>query len=100
MSDTLIISIAIGIILLTPITSRLCFSFLDWCVINIPNYEKCKNPLVKDTNKNRYNEFLCRKNGCITKASYYIGMPQSICKRCGHRNKCAASHVKEWNKID
>jgi hypothetical protein len=65
-------------------------------------FPKCKNPLVKDTLKNRFNEWLCGKNfrRCIRYESYY-GMAQAWCKRCGHKNKGLASDgVPEWHIPD
>jgi hypothetical protein len=65
-------------------------------------FPKVKNPLVEDNLSNRFNEWLCGKNfkNCIMIGEYY-GMPQSYCKRCGHKNHGIASDgVKEWNLPD
>lgn len=63
----------------------------------IPKYKKCENPLVDDSAEDRFNEFICRRYGCITTGKYYAGMPQATCVRCGHKNKCANHKVKEWS---
>lgn len=41
------------------------------------------NPLVEQTPKVRFNQWRCKKSGCLTTAEYYVGMPQSHCRRCG-----------------
>lgn len=65
-------------------------------------FPKCRNPLVKDTLRNRFKEWWCGKDfkNCIRTGSYY-GMSQAWCARCGHRNKgLAADHVPEWQMPD
>ena len=54
-----------------------------------------KNTVVGDTPDQRVREFICRIDGCITVGSYY-GMAQATCRRCGHKNSCAGTHVPEW----
>jgi len=87
-------------IALAPFTAAFICKVIFWFAVNIPRYEPCKNPLVDDCNEDRYNEFLCGINGCITTSSYYVGMPQATCKRCGHKNRCAQPQVKEWSLPD
>ena len=94
---------AIAIIIaacLLPYVIRALFQVFDFLIVSIPVYSRCKNPLVDDSNVDRYNEYLCLKHGCITTASYYVGMPQATCCRCGGRNWCAAKHVEEWRLPD
>ena len=62
--------------------------------------EPCKNPLVDDSAEDRFYEAYCRKYGCVTTGSYYVGMPQATCCRCGHRNYCAQPQIKEWRLPD
>ena len=59
-----------------------------------------KNPLTGDTAKQRFSEYLCRVNGCITYGEYYTMYEQATCRRCGHKNGCANDFVKEWNLPD
>lgn len=65
-------------------------------------FPKCANPLVPDTLRNRYAEWICGKDfkNCITIGTSFIA-PQAWCARCGHRNKgLAADHVPEWQLPD
>ena len=55
-----------------------------------------KNPLTGDTPAQRARESICRNVGCVVISKYYVGLPQAVCRRCGHRNKCAGAHMKEW----
>ncbi len=41
------------------------------------------NPLVKQTWWVRYDQWLCKKFGCITYGQYYAALPQAHCSRCG-----------------
>jgi hypothetical protein len=40
------------------------------------------NPLVEQTPKVRFNQWRCKKYGCLTVGEYY-GMSQAHCRRCG-----------------
>ena len=61
---------------------------------------KTQNPLVKDTFKQRFYEWICKKFGHVTVGSYY-GMPQAWCGRCGRRNdNIAADGVPKWSIPD
>ncbi len=62
--------------------------------------QPAKNTVTGDTPEQRAREWICRFEGCITVARYYAGMPQATCRRCGHRNRCAQSGVKEWREPD
>jgi len=68
--------------------------------IKLSWFQPCKNPLVNDTKLDRYNEWICRTYGCVTTASYYIGMPQATCKRCGGKNYCAQPQIPKWRLPD
>lgn len=69
-------------------------------VLNRARKVKVRNPLVKDTFTNRIMESVCHYEGCVTTASYYVGMPQATCKRCGHKNHCTQPGVPEWRLPD
>ena len=59
---------------------------------------KCKNPLVKPSFKQWFNEWLCSKFG-HRKIGRYYGMSQSHCPDCGYINKGIASEdCKEWSE--
>lgn len=62
-------------------------------------FKKVDNPHVQDTIFNRYQEWVCRVFGCIITGAY-TGLPQSRCKRCGHKNWCASENVPEWSLPD
>lgn len=65
-------------------------------IINALFSKPAKNTVTGDTPAQRARESTCRKVGCVTISKYYVGLPQAVCRRCGHRNKCARAHMKEW----
>jgi len=61
---------------------------------------KTQNPLIEDTLRQRFKEWVCRKFGHITVGPYY-GMPQAWCGRCGCRNDgIACFNAPEWHVPD
>jgi hypothetical protein len=63
-------------------------------------YKIIKNPLVKHSLRRAFHAWLCEKYGCLTtsNASYYSGMPQSHCRRCGRVTSLADSRCAAWIK--
>ena len=59
-----------------------------------------KNTLTGDTIEQRMRESTCRSIGCVAHGEYYTMLQQATCRRCGHKNKCANSLVREWNLPD
>jgi len=58
-----------------------------------------KNPLVPDTFDQRVREWWCGVVGHIRFGTYYRGMPQAHCRRCGMANKyMAAAWCPPWIK--
>lgn len=86
----------LGLIVLITLLPKVIY----YVLINAPKYRPCKNPLVEDTNEDRFNEWVCRTYGCVTTARHYVGMPQATCRRCGHKNPCAQTQIKEWRLPD
>ena len=97
--DLLVFLLFVGIALF-PLWSAIVNTQIGKLFIYLSWFAPCKNPLVEDTKEDRYNEWLCRTQGCITTASYYVGMPQATCCRCGHKNHCAQPQIKKWRLPD
>jgi hypothetical protein len=58
----------------------------------------CKNPKVKPSFKQWWNELMCKWFGHRT-TGYYYGMPQAHCQDCGYINKGIASDkCQEWSE--
>jgi hypothetical protein len=55
------------------------------------------NPLVKESIRRKFHRWVCLTFGCISTGDE-TGLPQSHCKRCGHKTYAAADHCGEWVK--
>lgn len=59
------------------------------------------NPLVEQTFSVMLKQLYCLNFGCVTTSTYYVGLPQAHCKRCGKMTHYADKKICDpWEKPD